>query len=253
MAKGHSPLPLLTTLLVLAGGIVLWEWSVAVGRVDPFFFSRPSLVAQDFGKLFTDGIAAKHLTITLKEAGIGFLFGGVLGTATGMLLGRFRGASAAVMPLLVGLNGLPKLALAPLLIFWLGIGLGAKALLAGAMVYFIFTFNLYAGYLAVDSQLADTVRLLGGSRWQILRKVVWPACLPWFLTSLRSSVGIAMSGAIVGEYIGSSKGWGWLINNASGSYQITRVLSCLLVIVLIVVVLDCLIRLLERMLLKWRP
>ncbi len=253
MDNRRTARPFLFTLLVLAGCLGLWEFAAATGRVDDFFFSRPSLVVKDFLLLFADGTAAKHLTVTLQEAGLGFLFGGLLGTATGTLLGRHRAASAAVMPLMVGLNGLPKLALAPLLIFWLGIGLGAKVLLAGAMVYFIFTFNFYAGYLAVDPQLVNTVRLLGGSRGQILKKVIWPACLPWFLTSLRTSVGIAMSGAIVGEYIGSSKGWGWLINNASGSYQITRVLSALLVIVLIVIGLDCLIRLLERVLLKWRP
>lgn len=252
-SKSFSALPMISTVVLLIAGLSLWEIGTHTGGIDPFFFSSPSRVWADFLNLFTQGLVLRHLSATLEEAAIGLGFGCVLGTATGFLLGRHKNLSAAVMPLLAALNGLPKLALAPLLIFWLGIGLKSKALVAGIMVYFVFTFNLYAGYNSVDPQLVNAVRLLGGSQKQIMRHVVWPFCLPWFLTGLRTGVGMALSGAIVGEYLGSTRGLGWLISNASSSYNITRVLSCLLLIILLIVGLDSLQRLWARALLKWRP
>ena len=120
------------------------------------------------------------------------------------------------------------------------------------MVFFIFTFNLYAAYRSVYPALMQTLRLLGANRLQLIRHVVWPSCLPWFLTSLRTGLGLSLSGAIVGELIGASSGLGWLINDASGRYDITRVLVCVFVIILLMMALDFFVRRLESVLLKWR-
>jgi len=203
--------------------------------------------------LTENGLIYKHLMTTVYEAGLGLLYGCLLGSATGLFLGANKTVNTIIMPLMVGLNGLPKLALAPILIIWFGIGMTSKVLIAGAMVYFVFTFNLYAGYRSVDGALVNAVRMLGGSRWQTIRQVYWPTCLPWFLSSLRAGVGMALSGAVVGEYIGASKGLGWLIEDASGRYDMARVLCCVLIMVVIIMVLDYLIRLAEKVLLKWRP
>lgn len=255
MAKKPSPHRLMSLWLlpILAVFFLAWELGAATGHVDTLFFSRPSLIWREFLTLTQTGTLWRHLSVTLQEAALGLLFGSVLGCATGLLLGVSQRASAILMPLAVGLNSIPKLALAPLLILWFGIGLVPKVLLSGILVFFIFTFNLYAGYHSVDPQLVNTVRLLGGGRRQIVLHVIWPSCLPWALASLRSGLGLALSGAVVGEFIGSARGLGWLINDASGRYDLTRVLCCVFVIVFIMVVLDALIRLLERRLLKWRP
>ena len=125
--------------------------------------------------------------------------------------------------------------------------------MSAMMVYFIFLFNMFAGYNDVDVNLINAVRMLGGSRLQVLRKVIWPSCIPWFLASMRTGMGMSLTGAIVGEYIGSSRGLGWMISDAGGTYNITRVLSCVFILIVIMTVLDYFLRFLEKITLRWRP
>ena len=226
------------TALLLLLGILLWELAAAGGHVNPFFFSRPSLIWAEFWTMMDNGSMARHLGATLQEAGLGLLFGAVLGSLCGLGL--------------TGLNGLPKLALGPLIIIWFGLGLRSKALIAGLMVFFVFAFNLYAGVRAVEEELITAVKLLGGKSRQVMAKVILPACVPWLLASLRTSLGLSLSGAIVGEYLGASRGMGWIIADAGERYDMERVLCCVAVIVVVVVLLDGVVRLLERLLLRWR-
>jgi NitT/TauT family transport system permease protein len=248
-----GPLPLLGLIVFLSALLLLWEVLARRGSIDVVFFSSPSLIWREFLSMLHSGMLRRHLFISLHEAFLGLLYGCFFGSLAGILLGVGKRVSAAVMPLMVGLNSIPKLALAPLIIIWFGIGLTSKVLISGLMVFFIFTFNMYAGYHSVDASLVHTLRLLGGNRRQIIRHVVWPSCLPWFLASLRGGLGLALSGAIVGEYIGASRGLGWLINDASGRYDLTQVLCCVFIIIVIMMILDSLVRLMERILLKWRP
>jgi len=240
-------------LLLLSGLLLLWELLARGGTIDPLFFSRPSLVWQEFLSLLQSGTLLRHLLVTVHEASLGLVYGCLFGSFFGILMGASKRSAPLLMPVMVGLSSIPKLALAPLFILWFGIGLTSKVLMAGLMVFFIFSFNLYAGYRSVDAALVQTLRLLGASNLQIVRHVIWPSCLPWFLASLRSGLGLALSGAVVGELIGASRGLGWLINDAAGRYDITRVLSCIFVIIVLMMLLDHLVRLSERVLLKWRP
>ena len=251
-SRSHAPSPGVWTLVIVLGLLVLWEVAAAGGHVNEFFFSRPSLLWQEFVDMVSSGLLARHLSTTGQEAGLGLLFGGVLGTLAGLGLGISPRVSRALMPLMTGLNGLPKLALGPLFIIWFGLGLQSKVLISALMVFFIFAFNLYSGVRSVDPALVAAVRLLGGSRWQVLGKVIWPACLPWLLASLRTVLGLALSGAIVGEYLGSTQGMGWLLSAAGDVYNAQRVLCCVLVLVVIIVLLDGVVRLLERRLLRWQ-
>ncbi len=240
------------TAVVLVAALGLWEAAAAAGHVNEFFFSRPSQLWQEFLTMLSSGMLAKHLTVTCQEAGLGLLFGGVLGTLAGLGLGMSPRLSRALMPVMTGLNGLPKLALGPLFIIWFGLGLQSKVLISAMMVFFVFAFNLYAGVRSVDQDLVGAVKLLGGSRRQTMSKVIWPACLPWLLASLRTSLGLSLSGAIVGEYLGSTRGMGWLLSAAGDLFNAQRVLCCVLILVVIIVLLDGIIRLLERRLLRWR-
>lgn len=244
--------PGLWTAVVLALGFGAWEWAAAAGHVDGFFFSCPSLIWAEFLEMMANGTMVLHLSVTAKEAGLGLLLGGVLGTLAGLALGVHPRVSRALMPLMTGLNGLPKLALGPLIIIWFGIGLKSKVLMSALMVFFIFAFNLFSGVRSVERELVTAVKLLGGSQRQVLTKVIWPASLPWLLASLRTSLGLSISGAIVGEYLGAGKGMGWVLAAASQRYDVSRVLCCVAVIVCIVVLLDGIVRLLERRLLRWR-
>jgi len=240
------------TLVVLALAILAWEAGAAAGAVDVFFFGSPSLVWAEFCEMVEKGSMARHLSATLQEAGLGLLIGGVLGTLAGLGLGIHPRVSRALMPLMTGLNGLPKLALGPLIIIWFGIGLKSKVLIAVLMVFFVFAFNLYSGVNSVERELITAVRLLGGTRQQILRKVIWPASIPWLLASLRTGLGLSISGAIVGEYLGAGRGMGWFISNAGERYDVNQVLCCVAVLVVLVMLLDGVVRLLERKLLHWR-
>ena len=223
------------TLLGLAAALALWEAAAAGGHVKEFFFSRPSLLWQEFLTMLSNGMLAKHLSVTCQEAGLGLLFGGVFGTLAGLGLGMSPRVSRALMPLMTGLNGLRS-----------------KVLIAALMVFFIFAFNLYAGVRSVDQELVSAVRLLGATRGQVLSKVIWPACLPWLLASLRTGLGLALSGAIVGEYLGSTRGMGWLLSAAGDVFNAQRVLCCVLILVAIIILLDGLLRLAEHFLLRWR-
>ena len=236
----------------LSGGMKKWAAIARVLAVDPVFFSRPSLLWQEFWTMLHSGMLARHLSVTAQEAGLGLLLGGTLGTLAGLGLGLSPRVSRALMPLMTGLNGLPKLALGPLFIIWFGMGLSSKVLISALMVFFIFAFNLYTGVQSVDPALVGAVRLLGGTQGQILGKVIWPACLPWLLTSLRTGLGLSLSGAIVGEYLGSTRGMGWLLSAAGDVFNAQRVLCCVLILVILIILLDGVVRLLEARLLRWR-
>ena len=226
------------TLVVLVLAILAWEWGASAGTVDVFFFGSPSLVWAEFMEMVERGSMARHLSATLQEAGLG--------------LGISPKLSTALMPLMTGLNGLPKLALGPLVIIWFGIGLKSKVVIAVLMVFFVFAFNLYSGVNSVERELVTAVKLLGGTQKQILKKVIWPASIPWLLASLRTGLGLSISGAIVGEYLGAGQGMGWVISNAGERYDVNQVLCCVAVLVILVMLLDGVVRLLEGKLLRWR-
>ena len=204
-----------------------------------------------------DRAAADELNRKGPYMGVCTILNGVLGCVFSILnhhivIGILFGGFQALMPLMTGLNGVPKLALGPLFIIWFGLGLKSKVLISALMVFFLFTFNLYSGVRNVDRELILAVRLLGGSRRQVLWKVIWPASLPWLLASLRTGLGLSISGAIVGEYLGASRGLGWAISAAGERYNVEQVLCYVLVIIVLVVLLDAVVRLLEKRLLRWR-
>jgi len=244
---------LVGTMVLVSVLFALWEAAAQSGRVDTFFFSSPSLIGNDIVKMWDKGDISKHVTITIREAFWGLIYGGLLGTICAFAFGASKKLTNILLPLMVGFNGLPKLALGPLLIFWFGIGIESKVVMSAVMVFFIFLFNIYAGYCNVDATLVNAVKMMGGDKWQILRKVTWPSCMPWFLVSLRTGLGMAIMGAIVGEYIGANKGLGWMIQDAGGTYNITRVLSCIFLLIVVMASLDYFVKYLEKKILRWRP
>ena len=183
---------------------------------------------------------------------MGLLLGGTLGTLAGLGLGLSPRVSRALMPLMTGLNGLPKLALGPLFIIWFGMGLSSKVLISALMVFLFLPSTSTPASRVWTPPWWGAVRLLGGTQGQILGKVIWPACLPWLLTSLRTGLGLSLSGAIVGEYLGSTRGMGWLLSAAGDVFNAQRVLCCVLILVILIILLDGVVRLLEARLLRWR-
>lgn len=233
--------------------LVFWQYMSDTGRINPFFFSRPTEVLKDFVFLFTSGRIWLHLGVTVVEAFSGLMIGLVLGVASAFLFGNFKILNLIFDPIFVAVYGLPKLALGPLFVIWFGLGLKSKIIMSTLLVFFLVFFNAYAGFKDVNMELIHTLKLMGASRMEIVRKVTLPSCVPWIIASLRSGIGASVGGAIMGEYLGTNKGLGFLVQTAGANYDITRVMSVILVMCILMLLLDMCGKRAEKAILRWRP
>jgi NitT/TauT family transport system permease protein len=239
----------LITLIVLLAG---WEGAVAFGIIDPFWVSSPSRIGQRAARLIADGSLFYHTGITLLEAFTGLAAGVVVGVLLGLLLGVSPTVGRVVEPFIMAINSLPRVALAPLLVLYVGIGFASKFLLSFSLVVVIIMVNTYEGVNAVDPKLINSLRILGASRGDIFIKVLLPSCVPWILAGVRVAVSFAIVGAIVGEFISAQSGIGFMIDSASGAYDTTGIMVPLLTLMVCGLVFDALVQVLTRYLLRWR-
>ena len=246
-------LPKLLLLLFLIIAFGLWEFFARNGSINLFLFSSPSNIWKDIVVLFSTGEIWPHIYATLYASFTGLLLGTVGGVIVAFIFGNIKILAKIFDPIFVGLNGLPKLALGPLFIIWFGIGINAKVLMAAIMVFFLVFFNAYAGFRNVDVNLTNTLKLMGANRFQIIMKLTLPSCVPWIMASLRAGVGAAVLGAIVGEYLGATQGLGWMVQSAGGVYNITRVFSCIFILMILMSLLDYIVKRIEKSILVWRP
>ena len=231
----------------------LSAWQFASGRlIKPFWISSPAEIWRQLATWIATGELWMHVEVTLTETVLGFVFGAVAGIVVGLALGLNRRLAAVLDPFIVAFYSLPKIALAPLFILWFGVGLTSKVVLATFVVFFLVFYNTYAGTLAVEQELVDVLRLMGGSRWQIVRKVILPSALIWIFTGMKSSVPYALIGAVVGEMMASNKGLGYLIQAAAGQYDTGGVFAALFVLMIIATGLHELLKQSERLMLRWR-
>jgi NitT/TauT family transport system permease protein len=235
--------------------LILVGWHAAsVNRNVAFFFGRPLDVAQVIWAWFvTDGSIYRHLWITLAETVLAFFIGTIGGLAFGLWLGLSRGASALLEPYVTAANSMPRVILAPIFGMWFGLGIWSKVALAVTLVFFIVFFNVYQGVREVSPTLLDNARMLGATRRQLLRHVYIPSATSWVFSSLHTSVGLAFVGAVVGEYLGSAAGVGYLILQAEGTLDVNTVFAGIVVLTVFALLLDGAVSLVERRLLVWRP
>lgn len=244
----------LITQIALAVLIVLgWELSARYGIVDEFFFSKPSDIVARVGQWFTTGSIWEHLQVTLVEAALALVIGGVLGLVIGFLLARVEFVSAVLDPYIKMLNALPRVVLAPIFLLWFGLGIWSKVAFGVTLVFFIVFFNTYQGVREVDRVVVDNARMLGAGEGQLIRHVLLPSALTWIFSSLHISVGFAIVGAVVGEYLGASRGVGYLISQAEGTFDTTGVFTGMVVLSAVVLVVDVAVNRVERYLLRWKP
>lgn len=244
---------------ILATVVLLWEGGsrlrISEDRllVDPFFFSRPSkILARDLDWL-RDGTIAKHVVVTLYEAAGAFVTGVAGGVVVGFLLGRSDFWARVFSPYIQVLNALPRLIFAPILILLLGLDERSKIALGFSLVFFIVFFNAFQGVRDVDRNVLNNARMLGASERQLTWHVLLPSAMSWILASLHTSVGFAIVGAVVGEYIGASRGIGYVISQAEGNLDATGVWAGMVVLSVFVVVIEVLVTYLERRLVRWKP
>ena len=240
----------LAVVVVLFGS---WEGFGRAGVVDPFYFSMPSAIVARIWEWFTAGDIYTHLAITLAETILSFGIGTLIGISLGLWLGLSKLAAEVLDPFIKIVNAIPRILLAPIFVMWFGLGLTSKVALGATMVLFITFFNTYQGVREVNPVILANARLLKASRLSLLRHVYVPSATSWILSSLRASVGMAVMGAIVAEYLGSSAGLGHLIAQAEGVFDATGVFSGIVVLSAFVIALDRSVDALEGKLLVWRP
>lgn len=235
---------------ILVGAITLWQAAANYGWIDGFFWSKPSAIYETLIKFFTEGDAWTDIGFTFRSTIFGFL----LGTATGSLLGLSfwwsRNYAAVVQPYIICFESLPKLALAPLVILVFGMGLASKVAIATALTLVVSTLTTFAGVKALDPDGERLFYSLGATRWQVFRKLVVPFCLPWIISVLRVNIGLALTGAIVGEFIASQHGLGRAILYAGNTYDIALVWVAVLVLSTLAVLMYGAVSWLERTLRK---
>jgi len=251
-------------LALLALVFVLWHVLTAPGLVPPFLFADDRQAAFFFGeplKIFgriwdwfvVNADIYKHLWITLLETVLAFGIGTVLGLACGLWLALSPMAAAIFDPYIKALNAMPRVILAPIFAVWFGLGVASKVALGVTLVFFIVFFNVYQGVKEVSPVVLANARMLGANQRQLLRHVYLPSATSWVFSSLHTSVGLAFVGAVVGEYLGSSQGVGYLILQAEGSFDINTVMAGILVLTAFALVLDTLVGRVEKVFLKWQP
>jgi NitT/TauT family transport system permease protein len=250
----------LFALQVLVALLAIGFWHVGstmpimgVYLLPKFFFSTPIDVAERVVELFWSGKIWRHLWITLLEGILAFVLGSLGGILIGFWFARRPLLSAVFDPYVKMFNALPRVVLAPIFMVWLGLGIWSKVALGITLVFFIVFFNVYQGVKEVSPVVLANARMLGMNERQLFRHVYWPSALSWMFSSLHTSVGFAIVGAVVGEYLGSAAGLGYLIHQAESVFDVTGVFAGMFVLAVFVLVIDWMVTLVENSLLGWRP
>jgi NitT/TauT family transport system permease protein len=254
----------LAQLGLLVAVFVFWHVMTKPGLVPPFMFADDRQAAFFFGEplkifgrigqwFFVEADIYRHLAVTLVETLLAFGIGAALGLAMGLWLALAPAASALLEPYVKALNSMPRIILAPIFAVWFGLGIGSKVALGVTLVFFIVFFNVYQGVKEVSPVVLANARMLGASNRQLLRHVYLPSATSWVFSSLHTSVGLAFVGAVVGEYLGSAQGVGYLILQAEGTFDINTVMAGILVLTAFALLLDAAVGGLEKRLMRWQP
>ena len=249
--------------LLLAAVFTAWQVATQPDLLPPivwenpnraaFFFGEPLKMFQVIWTWFSEGTIYRHLWVTLEETVLAFCIGAAAGLVVGLWLGLSPIASAILEPYITALNAMPRVVLAPIFLVWFGLDIGSKIALGVTLVFFIVFFNVYQGVKEVSPVVLNNTVMLGANRRQLLRHVYLPSATSWLFSSLHTSVGMAFVGAVVGEYLGSANGVGYLIHQAEGAFDINTVFAGILVLTAFALVLDFAVTRAERKLLVWRP
>ena len=222
----------------------VWSWFMPFGFGESY--------------LFPEGLPGRadiylHLGITLLETVLAFVIGTALGLVFGLWLALAPTASAILDPYIKAANSMPRVILAPIFSLWFGLGMWSKVALAVTLVFFIVFFNVYQGVKEVSPVVLANARMLGANQKQLLHTVYLPSATSWVFSSLHTSVGLAFVGAVVGEYLGSARGVGYLILQAEGTFDVNTVFAGIVVLTAFALVLDGLVGRIEKRLMKWQP
>jgi NitT/TauT family transport system permease protein len=237
---------------LLAALLALWESATGSQKLNAFLFGSPSAIWGHLLTMARDGSLLKYTWVTGMETVMGFLLGNVIGTVLGLGLWYSRFVSRVMQPFIVAIGSIPIVALAPIVIIWFGTGLVSKVAMSTLSVVVVALVIAYKGAMSVDDDQVNLMRTLGATKWQIFRKLVVPASLGDIFAGLKLTVGFALIGAIVGEFMSSSEGLGHAIFKAGSLYIISKVFAALVATIALALALSYLVGKLERWLMPWR-
>ncbi|MFD7287061.1 ABC transporter permease [Streptomyces sp. NPDC059863] len=256
-ARNHRILVYTSRVLLLVAIIGMWEWLARTAVIDPFNFSMPSKIWDQMRQWAVHGTPQgslwEQIWYTLYEALLGWVIGVIGGVVLGIALGRIRFLAEVLGPYIKVLNALPRIVLAPIFLIWFGLGPASKVASAVVLVFFPVFFNAFQGAREVDRNLVSNARILGASNRQVTLQVVIPSATSWIFTSLHVSFGFALIGAIVGEYIGATKGLGLLVSASQGTFNAAGVYAAMVILAVVALLAEGLLSFLERRLFRWKP
>jgi NitT/TauT family transport system permease protein len=238
---------------VVVGVFLVLVWEYSSGRlIDKLFVSSPSAVSLRLWKWLLDGSLWNHLSITLYATALGFIIGSLVGFVLGLLFGRYQTVADIFDPFITALYSIPKIALAPLFIIWFGIGIESKVAVSASIVFFVVFLNTYAGVRDVNPIFVHATRIMGGNEFHVLRHVMIPSAASWVITGLKVSVPYALVGTVIGEFMSSNRGIGFIIAQATGLFDTTSVFSGLVILGIVGAVINVGLRHAENWLLRWK-
>jgi sulfonate transport system permease protein len=236
---------------IIGGFLLLWQ--IASGRwVEPFLISSPSRIFLSMLTGFQSGDLWHHSWVTLQEILIGFPLGVVVGIALGYSFGRSRLLADIFEPIIMALNGIPRTALAPLFIVWLGIGIWSKVGVVFLLTFFLNFFNTYTGMRQMDKEYIDLARLMRVRGLKLTFRVILPAISPYVFAGIRTSIPFSVIGAIVGEFIAATEGIGYFIRLSAGIFRTADVFVGIIVLMFIVIIMDKIAGAVEKRVLRWQ-
>jgi NitT/TauT family transport system permease protein len=246
------------SLQIIVFVVVMGAWQLLSSSkiIDPFFFSSPVAIVQHIWDWALNGTSAgplyMHFIVTFEETILSFVLGGIAGIIFGYALGVNELLSVVLGPYIKMINAIPRVVLVPIFILWFGLGMSSKVASGLVLTFFIVFFNAFQGVREVDRNLVNNARLLGANKRQLARHVIIPSALTWILSSLHSSFGFALIGAVVGEFIGATQGLGYLIAQAQGAFDTTGVFAGMVILSFTALIADWCVTKLEKRFIAWR-
>jgi NitT/TauT family transport system permease protein len=243
----------LARLAIIAALLFVWWLVGELGLLNPLTFPTLGETITQLFRVVIDGSIFYHSWFTLQAAALGFIIGMGVGTILGFIIGLSPLLTDLLQPFISVFNTMPRIAIAPIYVLWFGIGVPAGVALVVSVVIFTALLSVISGTQSVDRNYITIVRLYGGSRYDIIRKVVLPATIPWIITAGRLSLANALAGAIISEMFLGQRGLGYLIGSASGSFNMGVVFAAILGSLGMAVIFDRIGTFAEDRLLRWRP